>query len=100
MNDDKILCEEKKRFGGKMVKVCIKTKENNVRGVIIMGDFFVEPEEKFDELISKIANLEVSLDNALTSIMSIVKNENIKFYGISLEDIEDVVKRILVLLKQ
>ncbi|MEM1532443.1 MAG: hypothetical protein QW164_00030 [Desulfurococcaceae archaeon] len=100
MNSDKILCEEKKHFGGKMVKVCVKAKENNVRGVIITGDFFVDPEEKFDELTNKITNLEVSLDNALTSIMNIIRNGNIKFYGISLEDIEYVVKLILVLLKQ
>ncbi|MCX8198661.1 MAG: hypothetical protein N3E36_01360 [Sulfolobales archaeon] len=100
MNNDKTVCEEKKHLGGKMVKVCIKAGENNVKGIIITGDFFAEPEEKFDEIIRKLIDLEAGLDDALTNTMNIFRNENIKLYGISLEDIEDVVKRAITRLKR
>ncbi|MEM4866871.1 MAG: lipoate protein ligase C-terminal domain-containing protein [Sulfolobales archaeon] len=91
-----IVCDEKKRTGGKLVKVCVKIFENLVKGVMISGDFFVEPEEGFEELLQELTKIEVEREEATTVVSELLKKKRLDFSGITVEDIVEVLSRILL----
>ncbi|MGC8975426.1 MAG: hypothetical protein ACP5KB_04430 [Thermoprotei archaeon] len=95
MNKASIVCDEKKHAGGKIVKVCIKICDDLVKGVMISGDFFVEPAENFEELLRELASIEVKRGEVITLITESLKKKNIEFGGITIEDVTEVLSKIL-----
>lgn len=89
----KIVCGEKKRPGGKLVKLCVKVEGDRASGVILTGDFFAEPEEGFEELISSLSALGVQLSDLPRAVEEAVRRSGVKIYGIELEDIAEAIAR-------
>lgn len=89
------VCDEKKRSGGKIVKVCVRICGDLIKGIMISGDFFVDPAENFEELLEELADMEVKKDEAITLVTKLLKNKKLDFSGISIEDITEVLSRIL-----
>lgn len=86
-----LACAEKKHPGGKLVKVCIKSTGSRVRGVILTGDFFVEPEESFDDILKKLRELSCELHEADTLVARLLESSGVKIYGLTIEDVRDAV---------
>ncbi len=87
-----VLCGEKKHAGGKLVKVCLKTQRDLVKGVFITGDFFVEPEEKFIELTYLLSVLETPIRNVADEVARILEGEKLlRIYGVTIEDVKEAI---------
>lgn len=95
MSEASIICDEKKHAGGKIVKACIKIRDDLVKGVMISGDFFVEPAENFEELLKELASMEVKKDEVIALVTESLKKKNVEFSGITVEDVTEVLSKIL-----
>lgn len=95
MSELTIVCGEKKSEGGKLVKVCIKLLGNTVRGVLISGDFFVDPGEVFEELAQELANIEIERNEVTALVTERIKKKKLEFIGISMRDIEEAIYKAL-----
>lgn len=89
------LCDEKKRAGGKIVKVCVKLYGDLVKGVMISGDFFVDPAEDFEEVLQELTNVEVRRDEAALMVSELLKKKKLDFSGVTVDDILEVLSNIL-----
>lgn len=90
-----ITCAEKKRPGGKLVKICLKLRNSEVNGVILTGDFFVEPEEVFEEVLKKLLELSCKLGEVSSSVLKLLESSNIKIYGLTIEDVKEALERAI-----
>jgi len=90
-----IICDEKKRVGGKIVKVCVKLRDDLVERVMISGDFFVDPAEKFEELLQELSYMRIRKDEVVTVVAGLLKRKELDFSGITIEDILEVLNKIL-----
>jgi len=90
-----IVCGEKKHAGGKIVKVCVKIFEDLVKGVVISGDFFVDPAEDFEELLQELAKIEVKREEVTALVSELLKKKKLDFSGITMEDVVEVLSRVL-----
>ncbi len=91
----KIICGEKKRPGGKLVKVCLKFSNNEILGALITGDFFTNA-DLLDGLNNEIQKLKCNKDEIIKVISSKIRKKNIKFAGIEINDLKDAVKRAIL----
>ncbi|MEM2025282.1 MAG: hypothetical protein QXW94_03225 [Desulfurococcaceae archaeon] len=82
-----IVCNERKRVGGKLIKICLKLDNCNVVGTILTGDFFAEPIEKFEEVSRVLVGSKVSLDGLLKYVIGLIEENNIELCGLTLNDI-------------
>lgn len=89
------VCDEKKRAGGKIVKVCVKLYSDLVKGVMISGDFFVDPAEDFEEVLHELTNIEVEKNEATAIVSELLNKKKLVFSGITIEDIVEVLSNIL-----
>jgi len=83
----------KKVVGGKTVKIELIVDDNTIKEVIISGDFFAFPIEKFEELErnlkgkeAKIAEIKKVLDNF---------KQDLTLVGISWSDLEQLFESLL-----
>ncbi len=95
MSEALIICDEKKRVGGKIVKVCVKLRDDLVERVMISGDFFVDPAEKFEELLQELSYMRIRKDEVVTVVAGLLKRKELDFSGITIEDILEVLNKIL-----
>ncbi|MEM0031087.1 MAG: hypothetical protein QXV54_03695 [Desulfurococcaceae archaeon] len=91
----KIICNEKKHPGGKLVKVCVNILDNEVHGVVLTGDFFAEPEEVMEEVIKNLLTLKCNLRELEEKVIEIIERANVKIIGIDKEDIKGALTGIL-----
>lgn len=91
----KIVCGEKKRPGGKLVKLCVKVVGDKANGVLLTGDFFAEPEEGFEELINSLSALEAPLSDLPRVVEESVRRSGVRIYGAEPEDIAEAAARAL-----
>lgn len=91
----KVICGEKKRPGGKLVKVCLKIHEKNeIQGALITGDFFTNA-ELFDELNEELSKLRIKKEDATNAILNKIKEMKIKIIGINIEEIKKAIEKAL-----
>ncbi len=95
MSEALIICDEKKRVGGKIVKVCVKLRDDLVERVMISGDFFVDPAEKFEELLQELSCMRIRKDEVVTVVAELLKKKELEFSGVTTEDILEVLNKIL-----
>jgi hypothetical protein len=95
LSDALILCDEKKRAGGKIVKACVKIHGDLVEKVMISGDFFVDPAEKFEELLQELSNMKLRKDAVVTAVAELLRKKELEFSGVTIEDILEVLNKIL-----
>ncbi|MEM4583293.1 MAG: hypothetical protein QXD50_05480 [Desulfurococcaceae archaeon] len=91
----KIICNEKKHPGGKLVKVCVNILDNEVHGVVLTGDFFAEPEEVMEEVIKNLLTLKCNLSELVEKVIEIIERANVKIIGIDKEDVKGALTGIL-----
>lgn len=95
MSKHTVVCGEKKSAGGKLVKVCAKLLGDAILGILISGDFFADPGEVFEELAQELANMEVEKSRAIALVTKKIKERNLTFVGISVEDVEEALSRAI-----
>ncbi|MEZ0289689.1 MAG: hypothetical protein ABWJ42_01180 [Sulfolobales archaeon] len=90
-----ILCGEKKRAGGKLVKVCMRVSGDTVSSVIVTGDFFAEPEEVFERTLLNLSSARFDKSSASREIVDLIYRSGMRIYGVSLEDVREAVEKAL-----
>jgi len=91
----RIVCGEKKHPGGKLVKICLRVIDGRVRGVLLSGDFFADPEDEAEQLIERLASLEAGLEEVAEEVLGEFSRVAAKIYGIDRDDVEEALKRAL-----
>ncbi len=91
----KIVCGEKKHPGGKLVKICLRVINNRVKGVLLSGDFFADPEDKAEHLIERLAGLETGLGEVVEKVLGEFDRVAARIYGIDRSDVEEALRRAL-----
>ncbi|AEC52362.1 hypothetical protein PNA2_1447 [Pyrococcus sp. NA2] len=90
-----IVCGEKKRPGGKLVKVCLNVEDGIVKGVLITGDFFVDPGEEFEKIIERLERIEVPIEYIEEEIRNAFMELNDRIFGIGIEEIIEATRKAL-----
>ncbi|MEM4487811.1 MAG: hypothetical protein QXK88_03285 [Desulfurococcaceae archaeon] len=90
-----VICKEKKRAGGKLIKICLKLKNCYVDGVILTGDFFVEPIEEFEEALKTLARSKVPIDELVKYVMVFIQEIGLELCGLTSNDIEEVLENAI-----
>ena len=90
----KVVCGEKKRPGGKLVKVCLKVHENEIQGALVTGDFFTDA-ELLDKLNEELSRLRIKKEDATDVILNKIKEMGIKFIGLNIEDLREAIEKAL-----
>ena len=72
---------------GKLLKISLDYDEKNdiIKEISIMGDFFAYPEETIDLMENMLKNTKLNRENLLKKINSIIKENNIEFIGVDTE---------------
>ena len=91
----RIACGEKKHPGGKLVRICLRLVGDRVRGVLLSGDFFADPEEEVEKLVERLMRLETSIDEAVEAVLKELRELGAEIYGIEVSDVEEAVRRAL-----
>ena len=91
----RIACGEKKHPGGKLVRVCLRIVGDRVRGVLLSGDFFADPEDEAEELIERLTRLETSLDGVREALLRELQGLGARLYGIEASDVIEALERAL-----
>ncbi|MEM4528515.1 MAG: hypothetical protein QXS23_04925 [Desulfurococcaceae archaeon] len=94
-----IYCGEKKHPGGKLIKICIKLSGDVVKGVLLTGDFFLEPEEEFERLKTILLDMDTSLNNVVDAVINAISQCKLRFYGIDISDIREAVEKAVEAIK-
>lgn len=89
------VCSEKKHPGGKLVKICLNVIDDSVKGVVLTGDFFAEPEEVLEEVVEKLLLLECRLREVKEKVLEILVNSNIRIYGLTLQDFSEALDKAM-----
>ena len=95
----RIVCGEKKHPGGKLVRICLRIAGGMVRGVLLSGDFFADPEDEAEKLIERLAVLETSPDKVAEKVLEELDRAQARIYGIDKSDVEEALKRALASLQ-
>lgn len=90
MDDVRVVCAERKRSGGKVIKICLKIRRNLVKSIVLTGDFFVDQAEEFEAALQELASLNTSVEKTTALVMDILQKRGVRFYGITLEDLMEV----------
>jgi lipoate-protein ligase A len=98
VSSDRFVCGEKKHSGGKLIKVCIRASGDRVKGILITGDFFTDP-ELLDELNEKFQKVNISTENVIEFVIKEVKRKELKFIGVEIEDLKEAIARAVSELK-
>ncbi|MEM1633847.1 MAG: hypothetical protein QXE68_06480 [Sulfolobales archaeon] len=91
----RISCGEKKHAGGKIVKVCLRFYEDEIRGVIITGDFFAEPDHVYDSLISELSSLRIGRDRVMETVINMIRERGLKLHGVTMDEVREAIRRAL-----
>ena len=91
----RVVCGEKKHPGGKLVKICLRVADDRVKGVLLSGDFFADPEDEAERLIERLAGLETSLDEVVEKVLGEFDKVAARIYGIDRGDVEEALRRAL-----
>uniref|UniRef100_A0A7J3ZLV5 Lipoate--protein ligase n=1 Tax=Fervidicoccus fontis TaxID=683846 RepID=A0A7J3ZLV5_9CREN len=94
----RLSCGEKKRFEGKMVRVCVAVENDEVLDVLLTGDFFVEPEEGYDILLEEARRILLerrSLEELARRLEKVLIENDIRLYGIAVDDVIEALQRAL-----
>ena len=80
---------------GKLLKIFLRYDEKNnlIKEINIMGDFFAYPEEAIELLEKKLTNTALEQEQLLQKIRSIITEYHIQFIGV---DAEGLTKGILM----
>ena len=82
---------QKKISGGKLLIIKIQVDKGVISNILILGDFFLYPEDKLKELEYELVKKDKS--NALFTIESVIKKHNIKIIGFAPEDLYELIKK-------
>ncbi|MEZ0393715.1 MAG: biotin--protein ligase [Desulfurococcaceae archaeon] len=91
----RVSCGEKKREGGKLVKACVQVEGGEVVGILLTGDFFVEPEEAVDRLVGELSALRAPLEMAPEAVLEAVRRSGARLIGVGDEEIREAVRRAI-----
>ena len=91
----RIVCGEKKHPGGKLVKICLRVINDRVKGVLLSGDFFADPEDEAERLIERLAGLEAGLEEVAGKVLREFNRVSARIYGIDRSDVEEALRRAL-----
>ena len=82
---------------GKLLKIFLKYDEkiNSIKKISITGDFFAYPEEAIDILEKDLIDTKIEESVLLKIIKSAIKENNIKFIGLSAEGLTQGILRCL-----
>jgi hypothetical protein len=80
---------------GKLLKISLDydEKNNTVRQIRIMGDFFAYPEEAVEILEAALTNTLLEQESILKKIQSIIVEQNIQFIGLDAEGLTQGILR-------
>ena len=83
----------KKVTGGKTVKIELTTDNETIKEVIISGDFFAFPIEKFEELERSLEGVKARIDE----VKMVLNNfkQDLTLVGISCTDLEELFESLL-----
>jgi len=83
----------KKVTGGKTVKIELTTDNETIKEVIISGDFFAFPIEKFEELERSLEGVKARIDE----VKMVLNNfkQDLTLVGISWTDLEELFESLL-----
>jgi len=76
---------------GKMVKIGVDINNEEVEGVEIRGDFFLEPPEKLGEIEEKIQGLDI--DSTIEEVAEKVEEVEAELIGFSHRDIGEAFRK-------
>ncbi|NHJ14321.1 MAG: hypothetical protein EAX95_11630 [Candidatus Thorarchaeota archaeon] len=72
--------------GGKLIKIRVESEEDMIRTVIIMGDFFLHPEESLAGLEEALRGARLELTSLTGRIESYLEANNVTVIGASAAD--------------
>ncbi len=90
----RLVCGEKKRTGGKLVKICLKIENEIVEGILITGDFFADP-DLLDKINEELKDVRVPMDKTINFVLEKIKKEDLELLGVTLNDMADALKKAL-----
>jgi len=90
-----ISCGEKKRPGGKLVRVCVRVEAGRIRGILITGDFFAEPDEAFERLLEGLREVDASPEEAQRLLEEAMAASGVEIHGAGVEEALEALKRAL-----
>lgn len=92
---ERVLCGEKKHVGGKLVKVCLLVQGTRVVGVVLTGDFFVEPEDTFERVLRSLLEVNCELSEVSSVVSTLLVGSGIKLHGITVDDVKEAIELAL-----
>jgi hypothetical protein len=76
---------------GKLLKVRLKTKDHTIHQVVLMGDFFMHPEEALHELESKLVGLPMNSEILTSEIEQFLTTKDVTLIGATAGDFAKVI---------
>jgi len=89
----RILCGEKKRPGGKLVRVCASLEGGRLRGLLVTGDFFAEDYDALEERLEELARLEAPVEDAPRILREALGG--LEIHGVTVDDVVEALERAL-----
>ncbi|MDI9620155.1 MAG: hypothetical protein QFX33_05070 [Candidatus Nezhaarchaeota archaeon] len=87
---------EYKARDGKLVKVVISLEESRISGIIITGDFFLEPPEALEAICKKLEGVNVyNLGIALKNVEEYINSNGVLLFGVDVEGLGRAIARAL-----
>jgi|Deesub1362B_J571_1020462.scaffolds.fasta_scaffold00016_70 hypothetical protein len=84
-----------KREGGKMIRICVKTRHNKIDTITITGDFFMYPEDSLYLLRDRLVGVTATEHDISEKIKDFFKKENIILYGVNEEDFVNAILKAI-----
>jgi hypothetical protein len=87
---------EYKTAGGKLVMVDCDVREGRLAGVVVSGDFFLEPPEALDAITGALEGLPADLDErAIAGRVEAAIDERVEMIGFTPSSVARAVRRAL-----
>ncbi len=77
--------------GGKMVKIKLDVQDNKISRIVIMGDFFMHPEDALPELEKYLVSTEVSTVSLTRRIATFLEKNNVLVVGVTPGDFAEAI---------
>ncbi len=79
--------------GGKLLRIKADISNGKINSVMIMGDFFIHPEDALEEIENALVGCPVNMNEIINRINTVI-SKNVSIVGFSPEDIAKVLIRI------
>ena len=77
---------------GKMLKIKLETEGEEIKSVVILGDFFLHPESTIEDIENALAGCKIDIQNITATIKEVLESSNSLLIGAQPSDIAKAIE--------